>query len=193
MVYPLSRIGKSSAASVDQGATLDDPLKHLVACHERIEERLQTLERVIPHLRSESPAKRQEARDALDKALQFLEAMRKLHTEDEEESVFPRVLANSRDQDPTLKELMDMLEGQHRDKEGVLVNLMVHVKSFPAAPEPPSAQEASRVAGLIEQLAGLYRPHIMIEDQRVIPQSAEYLKPSDLDEIRQEMRRRRGL
>ena len=193
MVYPVNRIGKSSGAAVDPSPTLDDPLQHLVACHDRIEERLQILERVIPHLRSDSAPKRQEAREALDNALQFLEAMGQLHTQDEEESVFPRVLANSRNEDPTLMELMAMLEGQHRDKEGVLANLVAQVKGFPPAPAPPAAEQASRVEGLIEQLTSLYRPHIMIENQRLIPLSADYLKPSDLEQIRQEMRSRRDL
>src|ERR1019366_5082442 len=189
----LNRLTDHPAGGAAPGEGITDPLKHLVACHDRIEERLQILERVIPHLRSDSAPKRQEAREALDKALQFLEAMGHLHTQDEEESVFPRVLANSRNVDPTLMELMSMLEGQHRDKEGVLANLVAQVKGFPPAPEPPAAEQASRVEGLIEQLAALYRPHIMIENQRLIPLSADYPKQSDLEQIRQEMRSRRGL
>jgi hypothetical protein len=36
----------------------------LVVCHDRIEEHSQILERVIPHLRSDSEQKRQEVREA---------------------------------------------------------------------------------------------------------------------------------
>src|ERR1035437_10021082 len=181
MVYPVNRIGKSSGAAVDPTPTLDDPLQHLVACHDRIEERLQILERVIPHLRSESEAKRQEAREALDTALRFLELMGRLHTEDEEVSVFPRILASGGDDTPLLKELTTMLEGQHRDKEAVLEKLKAQVAAFPAAPAPPSPEDASRFEGLVAQLAGLYRPHIMIENERLIPLSAAHLKPDDAE------------
>ncbi len=65
MVYSLDRIRNSSVAASETAATLDDPLKHLAACHERIEERLQILERVVLYLRSDFEAKRQEAREAL--------------------------------------------------------------------------------------------------------------------------------
>jgi hemerythrin-like domain-containing protein len=193
MVYPLNRIGNSSGAAANAAANPDDPLKHLVACHDRIEERLQILERAVPHLRSDSEAKRQEAREALDKALQFLQTMGHLHTQDEEESVFPRLRASVRDDPDSLGELSSLLESQHRDKEEVLEKLLAELQAFPSHPEPPSAEQASRVEGLIGELAGLYRPHIMIENQRLIPLAAEYLKKSDLELIRQEMRSRRGL
>lgn len=192
MVYPVNRLTHSPAAGVDAGVAIDDPLKHLVACHDRIEERLQILERVIPHLRSESEAKRQEAREALDTALKFLDLMGRLHTEDEEVSVFPRILACGGDDTPLLKELTTMLEGQHRDKEAVLEKLKAQVAAFPVAPAPPSPEDASRFEGLVGHLTGLYRPHIMIENERLIPLSADHLKPDDAELIRQEMRARRG-
>jgi hypothetical protein len=47
-----------------QITAISDPLRHLVVCHDRIEEHLQILERVIPHLRSDSEQKRQEVREA---------------------------------------------------------------------------------------------------------------------------------
>ena len=192
MVYPVNRLTHNPAAGVDAGVAINDPLKHLVACHDRIEERLQILERVIPHLRSESEAKRQEAREALDNALQFLELMGRLHTEDEEESVFPRILASGGDDTPLLNELTTMLESQHREKEGVLEKLKAEVAAFPAAPAPPSPEQTGRFDGLVAQLTGLYRPHIMIENERLIPLSADHLNPRDAEQIRQEMRARRG-
>ena len=192
MVYPVSRLAERRSPDVDPGAAIQDPLQHLVACHDRIEQRLQILERVIPHLRSDSEEKRREARQALDNALHFLEVMGSLHTQDEEESVFPRVLASAGDDAPMLRELTTMLETQHREKEAVFEQLKSHVAGFPASPSPPSPEQASRFEGLVAQLAGLYRPHIMIENERLIPLSAAHLNPADSDEIRQEMRARRG-
>lgn len=192
MVYPVNRLTQNSAAGVDAGVAINDPLKHLVACHDRIEERLQILERVIPHLRSESEAKRQEAREALENALQFLERMGRLHTEDEEESVFPRILANGGDDTQLFKELTTMLESQHREKEGILEKLKAEVAAFPPAPAPPSPEQAGRCDGLVGHLTGVYRPHIMVENERLIPLSADHLTPEDAELIRQEMRARRG-
>jgi hemerythrin-like domain-containing protein len=191
-MYPLGRIGHSSSGTVDS-TPFQDPLQHLVACHERIEERLQTLERLAPHLASESEQRRQEAREALDSALSFLERMGALHTEDEEASLFPRLLVNENPDLQLLKELAEMLESQHREKEGVLERLVAGVKALPPSPEPLSESQARHVTALIEHLASLYRPHIMVENQRLIPLAAEFLSPADLDDIRQEMRSRRGL
>jgi len=193
MVYSVNRLLRESGGAATVAVSIQDPLQHLVACHERIEERLQTLERVSGRLRSDSEEKRQEAREALDKALEFLETMGTLHTQDEEQSVFPRLLANGRDEGPMLMELTSMLEGQHREKEAVFKKLLDHVAAFPPAPAPPSEQQASLFEGFVAQLAGLYRPHIMIENQRLIPLSTEYLHEPDLEQIREEMRNRRGL
>jgi hypothetical protein len=188
MVYPITRIKASSEGR----GPINDPLQHLVDCHDRIEERLQTLERVVPHLRSDSEEKRREAREALGRALDFLQTMGALHTEDEEASVFPRLLASADgSQDPTLAELTAMLEAQHREKEAVFRKLLDQVATFPPVPDAPTPEQVRRFEGLVAQVAGLYRPHIMIENQRLIPISAEYLKPSELDLIREEMRTRR--
>ena len=191
MVYPITRLKANFEGS--ESVLIHDPLQHLVDCHDRIEERLQTLERVVPHLRSDSEDKRREAREAVDRALDFLNTMGALHTQDEEESVFPRLFANAEDQDPTLSELTTMLVEQHREKEAVLRKLLDHVAAFPPVPGAPSEQQVRDFEGLVAQIADLYRPHIMVENQRLIPMSAEYLTPADLDLIREEMRARRNL
>ena len=191
MVYPLSRLTNQAPPGVV--APVDDPLQHLVACHDRIEERLQTLERVALHIRSDSEAMRQDAHQSLDNALKFLEAMGALHTEDEESSLFPRLLAKDCPDSDLLRELVEMLESQHREKEGVLEKLLAHAQKLPSAPEMPSADQEMILQSLVEHLAMLYRPHIMVENQRLIPLSAEYLSALDLEEMRQEMRSRRGL
>jgi hemerythrin-like domain-containing protein len=190
MVYPVSRITYKVVPGVV--TTVDDPLQHLVACHERIEERLQTIERLMPHLRSTSEDKRQQAREALDNALRFLKTMGELHTRDEEESLFPRLLQRGADNDPLFSELTALLEEQHREKEGVLEKLLAQVAGLPPAPAPLSDEQARRLESLAEHLASLYRPHMMVENQRLIPLAGDTLKPADLDEIRQEMRNRRG-
>ena len=182
----------NSASAVDAGVTISDPLRHLVVCHDRIEEHLQILESVIPRLRSDSEQKRQEAREALDKALRFLDAMGHLHTQDEEESVFPRLLANSGDERSVVTELTTMLESQHREKESVFAKLAAHVGAFPAAPLPPSPEQATRFEGLVSHLVDLYRPHIMVENQRLISLAEDHLRESDLGQILQEMRARRS-
>ena len=190
MVYPVSQLTYKSVPGVV--TPVDNPLQHLVACHERIEERLQTLERLTMHIRSDSEEKRLQAREALDNALRFLKTMGQLHTEDEEASLFPRLLAKGDENSALFTELITLLDEQHREKEGVLENLMAHAKSLPPAPELPSEAQVRRLESLAEHLASLYRPHMMIENQRLIPLAEETLNATELDEIRAEMRKRRG-
>lgn len=191
-VYALHMLRNNPVSAVDAGVTISDPLRHLVVCHDRIEEHLQILEKVIPGLRSDSEQKRQEAREALDQALQFLDAMGHLHTQDEEESVFPRLLAASREDHSVVSELTTMLESQHREKEAVFEKLAAHVAAFPPAPAPPSPEQAARFEGLVSNLVDLYRVHIMVENQRLIPLSEDHLKQADLGEILQEFLARRS-
>ena len=190
MVYPVSQITFKSVPGVV--TVVDNPLQHLVACHERIEERLQTLERLTEHLRSESEEKRQQAREVLDNTLRFLETMGQLHTEDEEASLFPRLIAKGDDNSAMFTELITLLDQQHREKEGVLQKLLAFVKTLPPVAELPTEDQVRRLESLAEHLASLYRPHMMIENQRLIPLSEETLNAAELEEIRVEMRKRRG-
>lgn len=197
MLYSVDRLMNQSEVPMNESgpraaASINDPLQHLVDCHDRIEERLQTLERLLPHLTSASEPKSREAHDALKNSLEFLEIMGTIHTRDEEDSLFPRLLARAGKQDPTVAELTTMLEAQHREKEGVFGKLLDHVATFPAAPDPPSAEQLRRLEGLVAHLTDLYRPHIMVENQRLIPLSRDFLSETDLVQMREEMRNRRA-
>ena len=193
MVYPIERIAKDAPSTLPPGTAIGDPLQHLVACHERIEQHLQTLERAVAVLRSSHEDERRQAREALSNALGFLKTMGTLHTQDEEDSLFPRLRANLGDDPSALRELMAMLETQHREKEGVYTELVGCISAFPAAPSAPTAEQAGRCEGLVAQLTGIYRPHILIENERLIPLSGECLPKAAVDEIREEMRARHKL
>ena len=76
-------------------------------------------------------------REPLDKALAFLDAMGHLHTQDEEESVFPRLLAASGEDRAVVTELTTMLESKHREKETGVDELAAKGHALPCAPAPP--------------------------------------------------------
>ena len=177
----------------EEGTALavNDPLEHLVACHELIEEQLRKLETATRRLAGEAAADRQDARHTLDEILSRLETLGTLHTADEEQTLFPRLRAASSEDLFGLVELAQVLESQHREKEAAFAALAAEVKGLPAAEQAPSAKQLSRLDGLVERLTGLYRPHIMIENERLIPMSKECLKPSELEAMKQEMKARR--
>ena len=63
--------------------TLDSPVEHLLACHRRIEQKLETLARAVEANHDE----------ALARVFHFFDTNGLLHTQDEEESIFPRLEA----------------------------------------------------------------------------------------------------
>ena len=77
----------SKAGSVPKNS-FDDPMEHLLACHRRIEQRLESVELVAAHFDTK-PA---EARDAIKAAFKYFDTNGAWHTEDEERSVFPRIV-----------------------------------------------------------------------------------------------------
>jgi hemerythrin-like domain-containing protein len=169
----------------ETGSTLDRPLEHLTACHRRIEQRLDTLERVGDHLID----KRGEALEAMEACFRFFESNGILHTADEEESVFPRLQPRLNDAE---QQFIAQLGDQHREAD----RLYAELKGIAAQLEDGKTvsdelQQRFRTAG--GQLAELYRSHIATEDQTLIALGQRVLSLAELAEISREMKRRRGL
>lgn len=159
----------------EQGATLSRPLDHLKACHRRIGERLDTLERIAAHIGTN----REEAVDALHRVFAFLDSSGALHTADEEESVFPRLT-------PKLERAeMSFVAGLEHDHT-TAHQLYTELKRLAAAEDfgPP-------FQSVIERLVAHYRKHIAKEDEVLDSLCREKLTPPELAEISEEMAARR--
>jgi hemerythrin-like domain-containing protein len=163
--------------------TLDTPVDHLDACHRRIEERLNTLERVGPHL-CDRPA---EAREALQAVFWFFDSSGVNHTADEEESFFPRLAGKMT---PADREWLAALEADHLKAEALYDELKALVAALPESPRP--ADQAAYI-DLAARLCALYRDHIRREDERFSDLSRQHLSEADLHRISVEMKQRRGL
>lgn len=166
-------------APVSERSSLDRPLDHLMACHRRIEERLDVMERAAAHL----DELREEAMKAFASAFAFLDTSGVLHTADEEESLFPR-----------LRPLLEMgertylagLEHDHTEAHRMYAEL----KELVAAPGE-GEEWAAKVRGLVERLSAHYRRHIASEDETLQGYAAGLLSAPALAEIAAEMRARR--
>jgi len=155
---------------------IDDPVEHLMACHRRIEQRLDALNAASDHL-DHKPA---EALAAIARSLHFLDTSGVLHTQDEERSLFPRLRARL-----SLDEIayLDSLEAQHAEAEALLARLKQLVEEgAPAASYRQCAEELRR----------LYRAHIQSEDEVLAKLTRRNLGASELAEIAHEMRDRRA-
>lgn len=161
-------------------ATIDTPIEHLVACHRRIEQRLDTLVNAADHIEANRPA----ALAAIAASLHFLDTSGTLHTEDEERSLFPRLRPRLASAEIAF---LDSLEAQHDEAESIYAEL----KQL----RPDDDSSASRVAkyrACAEQLRALYREHIRSEDQILTEMARRSLDESEITAITKEMRERRA-
>lgn len=163
--------------------TLDEPLRHLTACHRRIEERLDTLERVIPHWESRA----EDALVAVRSAFRFFATNGVWHTEDEERSIFPRMREQLNEDE---REYLAELERQHDVAEAAYGELCSIVAEFH---EPASREWIASYEGAAKKLARLYREHIASEDTRLVEIGTRTLSQAQLQSIAAEMKERRGL
>lgn len=165
-------------------ATIDTPVEHLMACHRRIEQRLETLVQAADHLAVDRLA----ALDAIRHAQQFLDTSGALHTEDEEVSLFPRLREKI-----SLTELIfvDSLEKQHTHAEAIYTELKRLSSSLAASSDAP-ADSIRAYLDCATRLRDLYLDHIQAEDRILTAIARRSLSQSELAAISGEMRSRRA-
>ncbi|HXJ38330.1 MAG TPA: hemerythrin domain-containing protein [Bryobacteraceae bacterium] len=160
----------------ESAATLDQPIEHLMACHRRIEQRLATLERAGWQVAENKHG----VMEAIEAAIGFMQTNGAWHTEDEEQSLFPRLRPCL---DAGELAFVASLETQHREAEEVFQALRLSVAKLPG-----SLVDYTRLAG---QLRGIYREHILAEDEILTKLAKRSLSKADLTGISAEMRSRR--
>lgn len=168
----------------DPSATIDKPIEHLMACHRRIEQRLDTLVRAADHLERDRDA----ALGAVSKSLQFLDSSGVLHTRDEEDSLFPRLRARLSADDSAY---LDSLETQHVRADSLLARLKQLI-DLAAQSRPVPADIIDQYRACAQELRGVYAEHIRSEDTLLNALAKQSLGESDLSEIAGEMRQRRA-
>jgi hemerythrin-like domain-containing protein len=156
-------------------ATIDTPIEHLVACHRRIEQRLDTLVDAVAHLETDRAA----ALSAIANSLHFLDTNGALHTTDEETSLFPLLRGRL---SAAETEFLDSLEAQHDEAEAIYAELKQRVSEecFDA-----------KYLECANRLRTLYRAHIRSEDDILMPLAKRTLGDHELHQISREMRERR--
>jgi iron-sulfur cluster repair protein YtfE (RIC family) len=180
----------SPVSAAEFGVHVQDPIEHLQDCHERIERSLVTVKNAVAGLCLTEPVLRAEAAAALDYELALLQLLSDLHTQDEEKSLFPRLQKNLSADSDSLRELITILESQHREQQAIFGQLATCLRNFPATERPAAEERLTRLESLVGQLENVFRPHMTLEDERVIPNCRLYLTQADLDGMQQEMRLR---
>jgi len=167
----------------------DEPLGLLSDCHRRIERFLDTLVLTTTAAAGEALTERQRA--DIDAALTYFANAAPTHTQDEEQSLFPRLRASN---DPAAAEALatmerlerdhDAADEQHRAADALLRRWMADGRLDP-----------SSLAALRQRLAALqaiYGAHIAIEDRELFPTAGRVLSREEIAAVGREMAERRS-
>lgn len=168
----------------------DQPLELMSDCHRRIEMFLGVLERVTEQ--ADGSKLSDEQRQAMDSALRYFKQAAPLHTQDEEESLFPCLRQSKNAKALELLIRVSHLETEHLAAErrhgdvDFLCRVWLQQNTLPA-------QQQKRLKQLLAELKSGYAEHIRLEDEVIFPAAAKILSPEELRQIGEEMAQRRGL
>lgn len=170
-------------------AGFDQPIDMLIDCHRRIEHFLDVLVRVVD--RYAGQVLDAEGRQALAAAQQYFANSAPKHTADEEQSLFPRM--RSADAEPATCDLLEQLRQEHQTADDLHARVDRLLDEWLAAHESLPDDRLATLRADLAALKNLYATHIHLEEQQIFPSAAKLLSNSQLREVGEEMRTRRGL
>lgn len=173
--------------SINAGAgapSFDHPLELLHACHDKIHQQLDTLQKIAAHLPVHGCD--QQVQQAAQGILRYFDTAGQFHHQDEEENLFPTLLALSTPEKARVEALVERLLAQH----GVMFAAWSEVRAVLVK----LAEGENRLLpeALVEKLIGSYTPHIDLEETELLPLSARLLSPQQIMEMGKRMAERRG-
>lgn len=173
-------MGIQIGAKPDSG--FDDPLGMLSDCHRRIEHFLGILCLVAE--RAQGRTLTAEETSAVEAALTYFRVGGQRHTADEEQSLFPRLMAAG-----GFAEL-ERLEQDHDEADQLHVDIDDLYRSWIASGSLGET-DSHRLLASTDRLRDLYKAHIQVEDTVVFPKAAQVLDPIAIVQIGAEFRARR--
>lgn len=170
-------------------SSFDNPIGMLNDCHRRIEHFLDVLIKVAEQARGDALSDQQ--RLALETSLKYFRTGAPRHTEDEEDSLFPRMRACP---DPRAREALDRIETLHAEHERADA---AHHEIDPLGQRWLDQNrlddaDAQRLLQILLDLRETYRHHIAMEENDVFPVAARVLARPELQQVGREMAQRRA-
>ncbi len=163
----------------------DEPLEMLSACHQRIEDQLATLERMVPHL--ETRGCDDEARAAAQAVLRYFDSAGVLHHQDEDEDLFPLLrLEATKHERPEVTAALDELEREHDSMHAQWERLRKRLEAVVRGEPRIDPEEVAR-------FAWLYRRHMDRESAAVLPFAREALDEAQRAALGERMAARRKI
>ena len=166
-------------------AVFDDPLAMLHACHERVQRSMALLRGIGERIAAGR------GDDAVHRAaadvLRYFDQAAPQHHEDEEQHIFPCVLAHT--DDAAVRTAVLKLQEDHLAMEAQWARLRVALAAL--AQGRAEAYDAAQIAAA-ERFCALYDGHAQSEEALVFPLAARLLGEQGLRDAGAEMARRRG-
>jgi hemerythrin-like domain-containing protein len=165
--------------------SFNEPLGLLSDCHRRVERFLEILEKVGQDAPADNlPPKFQEG---LKTALDYFRDAAPKHTEDEEDSLFPRIIHSTQ-----AASIIERLESDH-ESAGPFHETVEDLGRTWLAQGRLGSEQRAEFMSCVESLRNLYQDHIRVEDEELFPLAATLLDEPSLEKIGEEMAARRGL
>jgi hemerythrin-like domain-containing protein len=159
--------------------SFDNPLGLLAACHGRIEQQLQTLQKLPAHLAAHGWD--DETQDAAERVTRYFSTSARHHHDDEEKDLFPRLRGKS----ISLDTLIDTLLAQHRVMHDAWARLAPLLSG--------RTQDVGALRAAVATLTRHYEEHLHLENNELLPAAEKILTPTQLDTIGTAMAARRGV
>lgn len=167
-----------------------NPLGLLSDCHRRIEGFLDVLIEIAK--KAGGGKLNEDQRHALEVAVRYFREAAPKHTRDEEESLFPRMLASADERARSALALLDELHNDHTLADASHAEVETLASQWLSEGTLP-VQSVGRLRELLDQLHDTYQRHIPIEDHEVFPLAGKILSNTELTNIGREMASRRSI
>ena len=170
-------------AKPDSG--FEDPIGMLKDCHRRIEHFLDIL--CVVAERAANRDLTEEERSAVKASLQYFHVGGERHTLDEEESLFPRLLAVA---PAETNQVLARLQRDHGDAEDLHASVDWLYTAWISSGTLEKSDQAALLAQTVS-LKRLYTDHILVEETELFPRAALALDSDSLAEMGREFSIRR--
>jgi len=165
-------------------AGFEQPYEMLQACHERVQRSLDLLGRLVDYIADQGHDA--QTRSAATDVLRYFDLAAPLHHQDEEQHVFPLLLAQG---DVSLRVTVQRLQADHRQME----TLWAEVREALLRWSEPGCEETigADTRAAIARFRGIYADHIEAEEGRVFPAARAAMDADTLQAMGREMQARR--
>jgi hemerythrin-like domain-containing protein len=156
-----------------------NPLGLLRACHQRILNHCETLEKLAGHIRDNGIDS--DAKKAATHVHRYFSSAGVLHHRDEEEDLFPKLIRQSM----KMADLVHQLKQGHQKIDSIWKELAALLAN------PETITDIDHFESLVQKFTALNREHIIIEEEDFLSVAVHILSTEDLNKISRSMEKRR--